>query len=141
MSVSDLTLIRPLAGKVNCQVLRRVRIVLLGAISRVAHALPLRERLRHVLPNAHIAWWFEPKFQTVLEGHSWLDELIVYNRPRAPWPFVLFVDSVHTFGFHLVLDLQRHIKNGFVAFVWAARVRVGFDCSNGSNRSHHGWAS
>ena len=62
---------------------RRVLIILLGAIGDVVRALPLLGRIRQAWPAAHIAWAVEPKSQAVLEGHPWLDELIVYNRRCA----------------------------------------------------------
>ena len=70
---------------------RRVLIILLGAIGDVVRALPLLGRIRRAWPAAHIAWAVEPKSQAVLEGHPWLDELIVYDRRRAPFSFLPFL--------------------------------------------------
>src|SRR5271154_547878 len=74
---------------------RRVLIILLGAIGDVVRALPLLGRLRRAWPSAHIAWAVEPKSQAVLEGHPWLDQLIVYDRRRAPSSFLPFLMRVH----------------------------------------------
>ena len=59
-------------------------IILLGAIGDVVRALPLLGRLRRAWPSAHIAWAVEPKSQAVLEGHPWLDQLIIYESPPCP---------------------------------------------------------
>jgi lipopolysaccharide heptosyltransferase I len=114
---------------------RRVLIVLLGAIGDVVRALPLLGRIRRAWPAAHIAWAVEPKSQAVLEGHPWLDQLIVYNR-RAPLSFVSFLARVRAGHFDLTLDLQRHLKSGVVSLVSGARARVGFDRSNGKEFNH-----
>ena len=114
---------------------RRVLIVLLGAIGDVVRALPLLGRIRRAWPDAQIAWAVEPKSQAVLEGHPWLDELIIYNR-RAPLSFLPFLVRVRAGHFDLTLDLQRHLKSGIVSIASGARVRVGFDRSNGKEFNH-----
>src|SRR5271163_3526955 len=115
---------------------RRVLVILLGAIGDVVRALPLLGRIRRAWPSAHIAWAVEPKSQAVLEGHPWLDELIVYDRRRAPFSFLPFLVRVHAQHFDLTLDLQRHLKSGVVSIASGARVRVGFDRSNGKEFNH-----
>jgi lipopolysaccharide heptosyltransferase I len=115
---------------------RRVLVILLGAIGDVVRALPLLGRIRRAWPATHIAWAVEPKSQAVLEGHPWVDELIVYNRRRAPLSFLPFLARVRAGGFDLTLDLQRHLKSGVVAMASGARVRVGFDRSNGKEFNH-----
>src|SRR6202049_638324 len=94
---------------------RRVLIILLGAIGDVVRALPLLGRIRRAWPAAYLAWAVEPKSQAVLEGHPWVDELIVYNRRRAPISFLPFLVRVRAGHFDLTLDLQRHLKSGVVA--------------------------
>ena len=115
---------------------RRVLIVLLGAIGDVVRALPLLGRIRRAWPAAHIAWAVEPKSQAVLEGHPWLDQLIVYDRCRAPLSFLPFLVKVRAGHFDLTLDLQRHLKSGIVSIASGAPVRVGFDRSNGKEFNH-----
>jgi len=115
---------------------RRVLIILLGAIGDVVRALPLLGRMRRAWPAAHIAWAVEPKSQTVLEGHPWLDEIIVYDRRRAPWSFGPFLVRLRAGRFDLALDLQRHLKSGLAALASGASVRLGFDRSNGKELNH-----
>src|ERR1700726_1172089 len=96
---------------VTSTVPNRVLIILLGAIGDVVRALPLLGRLRRAWPQAHIAWAVEPKSSPIIEGHQWLDEVIIYDRRRAPWSFVPFLQSVHRGSFDMVIDLQRHLKS------------------------------
>jgi heptosyltransferase-1 len=115
---------------------RRILIILLGAIGDVVRALPLLGRLRKAHPRAHIAWAVEPKSAPVLEGHPWLDEMIVYNRRRAPFSFAPFLYHVRAGHFDLVLDLQRHLKSGITSYVSGARDRIGFSAANTKEFNH-----
>src|SRR5579863_283597 len=115
---------------------KRVLIILLGAIGDVVRALPLLGRMRRAWPQAHIAWAVEPKSQPIIEGHPWLDQLIVYDRRRAPWSFVPFLRHVRAGHFDLVVDLQRHLKSGIVGVVSGARDRLGFAAANSKEFNH-----
>lgn len=114
----------------------RVLIILLGAIGDVVRALPLLGRLRRAWPNAHIGWAVEPKSSPILEGHPWVDELIVYDRRRAPWSVVPFLRSVRRGRFDLVVDLQRHLKSGIIGMVSRAPERIGFAAANTKEFNH-----
>jgi lipopolysaccharide heptosyltransferase I len=109
---------------------RRILIILLGAIGDVVRALPLLGRIRHAWPNAHIAWAVEPKSAPIVDRHQWLDELIVYDRRRAPLSFFGFLRQVRRGHFDLTLDLQRHLKSGVVSIVSGASARIGFAPAN-----------
>ena len=114
----------------------RILIILLGSIGDVVRALPLLGRIRRAYPEAHIAWAVEPKSAPVIEGHPWLNELIVYNRARAPWTFPSFLYRVRAGHFDLVLDLQRHLKSGLLARVSGAADRIGFSTANTKEFNH-----
>ena len=115
---------------------RRILIILLGAIGDVVRALPLLGRLRHAWPDAHIAWAVEPKSAPILERHQWLDELIIYDRRRAPLSFMGFLRQVRSGNFDLTLDLQRHLKSGLVSIVSRAPERIGFASANTKEFNH-----
>ena len=114
----------------------RVLIILLGAIGDVVRALPLLGRLRRAWPQAHIAWAVEPKSSPIIESHPWLDELIIYDRRRAPWSFMPFLQSVRRGRFNLVIDLQRHLKSGIIGMVSRAPGRIGFAAANTKEFNH-----
>jgi len=115
---------------------RRVLIVLLGAIGDVVRALPLLGRIRRAWPDAHISWAVEPKSGPVLEGHPWLDDVIVYDRAHAPWTFLPFLNKIRVGRFDLVLDLQRHLKSGLASRISGAPDRFGFSASNSKEFNH-----
>ncbi|HXR37077.1 MAG TPA: glycosyltransferase family 9 protein, partial [Candidatus Binataceae bacterium] len=115
---------------------RRILIILMGSIGDVVRALPLLGRLRKAFAGAHIAWAVEPKSAPVLEGHPWLDEMILYDRRRAPFSFPSFLYRVRAGNFDLVLDLQRHLKSGLTAYVTGAADRIGFSAANTKEFNH-----
>jgi heptosyltransferase I len=115
---------------------RRILIILLGAIGDVVRALPLLGRLRQAYPEAHIAWAVEPKSAPILAQHPWLDELIIYDRRRAPWSFLKFLWQIRHGRFDLTLDLQRHLKSGVVSRVSGAPERIGFARENTKEFNH-----
>jgi ADP-heptose:LPS heptosyltransferase len=115
---------------------RRILIVLLGSIGDVIRALPLLGRIRRGWPDAYVGWAVEPKSEPLLRGHPWLDQLIVYDRRRAPWSFVPFLQKVHSEKFDLVLDLQRHLKSGFISMLSGAPQRLGFAPLNSKELNH-----
>ncbi len=115
----------------------RVLIILLGAIGDVVRALPLLGRMRRAWPHAHIAWAVEPKSKPMLEGHPWLDQLIVYDRRRAPWSFAPLLWRVRAERFDLVVDLQRHLKSGVISIASGAPDRIGFAAPNTKEFNHY----
>jgi heptosyltransferase-1 len=115
---------------------QRVLILLLGAIGDVVRALPLLGRMREAWPTAHLAWAVEPKSEPILRGHPWLNELIVYDRTRAPWSFVPFLGRIRQGRFNLVVDLQRHLKSGIASFSSGSPERWGFAASNVKEYNH-----
>ncbi len=115
---------------------RRILIVLMGSIGDVVRALPLLGRLRKAYPHAYIAWAVEPKSAPILEDHPWLDDMIIYDRTRAPWSFPSFLRRLRAGRFDLVLDLQRHLKSGLAGWISGAPDRVGFSTANSKEFNH-----
>jgi ADP-heptose:LPS heptosyltransferase len=115
---------------------QRVLIVLLGAIGDVVRALPLLGRIRRGFPQARIAWAVEPKSAAILEGHPWLDEVIMFDRRRSPWSFAPFIRRIRAGRFDLVLDLQRHLKSGIISIASGAPERLGFSAQNTKEFNH-----
>jgi heptosyltransferase-1 len=115
---------------------KRILIILNGAIGDVVRALPLLGRIRRGFPDAHLAWAIEPKSAPILENHPWLDQMILYDRRRAPWSFAPFLKRVRVGHFDLAIDLQRHLKSGIISMVSGARDRIGFNPQNTKELNH-----
>jgi len=104
----------------------RALIVLPGAIGDVVRALPLLGRIRQGRPDAHIGWVVEPLSAPLLEGHPWLDEALVFQRP-AGWRAVApFLRRLRAGAWDVALDLGRGIKSALFARFTGAPLRLGF---------------
>ena len=110
---------------------KNVLIVLHGSIGDVTRALPLANLIRRGFPKATLSWTVEPPSFPLVENYPGLDEVILFDRRRWWSTFGPFLRKIRSKRFDLVLDLQRHLKSGFISRWSGAPHRVGFhrlDC-------------
>jgi lipopolysaccharide heptosyltransferase II len=108
----------------------KILVVLHGSIGDVTRALPLAGLLRARFPRASLAWSVEPPCLPLVQLCRAIDEIIVFNRPAGLPAFVRFLRAVRARRFDLVLDLQRHLKSGFISRWSGAPYRLGFHPSD-----------
>lgn len=104
----------------------RILIVLHGSIGDVTRALPLANLVRRAYPKANIAWAVEPPAFPLVEHHPAVDEVILFDRSHWWRTLGPFLRRIRSAGFDLVLDLQRHLKSGFISWWSGAPFRLGF---------------
>jgi heptosyltransferase-1 len=116
----------------------RILIIRLGALGDVIRTLPAVASLRGRYPGAQISWLVEPGAAGVLEGHSVVDEVMIFPRDRLerligglrPLSLAreLFrIRRVLRAGrFDLVVDFHGILKSGVLARLSGARLRVGY---------------
>jgi lipopolysaccharide heptosyltransferase II len=109
---------------------RKILIVLHGAIGDVTRALPLAGLLRRRFPQATLTWSVEPASLPVVELCRFIDEIIVFQRGGGVAAFLRFLAAIRARRFDLVLDLQRHLKSGFISRWSGAPYRLGFHRSD-----------
>jgi len=114
----------------------RVLIVLPGAIGDVVRALPLAGRIRAGRPDAWIGWMVEPPSAPLLQGHPWIDEVVVFRRREGLAAVRALVRQLRLGGWDVALDLGRGIKSAAVAWLSGAPDRIGFAAADGRE---HGW--
>jgi lipopolysaccharide heptosyltransferase II len=66
----------------------------------------------------------------LLDYHPALNNVLLYQRGRGAQEFLPFLRRVRQQRFDLVLDLQRHLKSGFISFWSGALIRLGFHHRN-----------
>jgi heptosyltransferase-1 len=109
-----------------------ILIVKLSSIGDVIMATPVARGLRELYPDARIDWIVEPLSADVLAGNPFLNEVIVWDRPRGKKAGALALLSairslrrrIHG-RYDLVLDLQGLIRTGLVGLAAGAPVRAG----------------
>lgn len=110
----------------------RILIVKLSSIGDVIMATPVARGLRQLYPDARIDWIVEPLSADVLCGNPFLDDVLVWERPRGKRAGALALLSalrslrrrIHG-RYDLVLDLQGLIRTGLVGLAAGAPVRAG----------------
>lgn len=125
--------------------IQRILIVKLSAIGDVAMATPVPKALKERLPSSYIAWLVEDKAQEVVQGHPYLDEVIVVPRRRwaqlqkeGAWVKYLrevwaFIRQIRVRKFDLAIDLQGLFRSGLWTWLSGAPFRLGYsDAREGS---------
>ena len=118
--------------------MHKILILKFSALGDVVHTLPFAATLRKTLPDSHISWMVEERFQDILQGNPDIDEVIPLRTKvwRKNWnakSLGEILDTIKTLRQHkfdLVFDLHGLLKSGFIARLSDASNRVGFHRKN-----------
>jgi lipopolysaccharide heptosyltransferase I len=114
----------------------KVLIVRLSAIGDVIHTIPSLVALKETFPEWRICWLVEDTSAPLLQGHPYLEELLVIQRPWKNTKLsVKAICSdlkemyrvwrvVRAGGFDVVLDFQGLLKSGLWSWLSGARRRI-----------------
>ncbi|NDE34386.1 MAG: lipopolysaccharide heptosyltransferase, partial [Gammaproteobacteria bacterium] len=128
----------------TCPPPKRILIIRLSAIGDIIMASGLIPALRHLWPNATIAWLAEDAMADTLAQNPKLDR--VHRIPRAAWrkmrkenDYLGLIKSLLAMKrqltnerYDLVLDLQGLLKSGIWAWASGAPYRIGLGSREGS---------
>jgi lipopolysaccharide heptosyltransferase II len=107
-----------------------ILIILMGSLGDVARGLGLISHIKTQRPLSRIAWLVEPKCAGLVGLHPQIDNIIIFKRAwsvNAVWDMV---QQLRKEPFDITLDLQRHLKSGFFAFLSNGKRRIGFHRKN-----------
>ena len=107
--------------------LERIGIVMMSAVGDTVHVLPVLTALKRHAPTAHITWVLQPAPASLVNGHTAVDELVIFDRARGWRAFTDARQALRDRRFDLVLDLQVYLKAGLVTAMTRAPVKIGFD--------------
>ena len=116
----------------------KILILKFSALGDVVHTLPIAATIRKSLPDSHIAWMVEERYQDILAGNPDIDEVIPLRTKvwRKNWNSKSLGEILNTIktlrrqNFDLVLDLHGLLKSGVIAGLSGASTRVGFHRKN-----------
>ncbi len=124
----------------NKTVPSRILIIRLSSIGDVVRTLPALTSLRREYHDAHIAWAVEDKSSGLLEGHPYLNEVIIFERAktvgllRTPLRWLRgvsllshFIKTVRAGNYDLVFDFHGVLKSGIIAALSNSPKRIGFE--------------
>lgn len=117
-----------------------ILIIKLSSIGDVVHSLPTLSALRGLYPEAHIAWLVEEEAYDILQGHPYIDRVILSKKntwlKNLHHPSQIsatlrevydFVKEIRDHKYDLVIDLQGLLKSGILVFFSRGIRRVGYD--------------
>lgn len=109
---------------------KKILIVLLGAIGDVVRGLTIVTSIKKQWPDAEISWAIEPRSKSIIDGHSSIDKIFLFQRGKGFFEYLRFAKELRKEKFDIVLDLQRHFKSGFTSYYTGAKRRIGFNRAN-----------
>jgi heptosyltransferase-1 len=116
-----------------------ILIVKLSAIGDVVHTLPSLAALRRLYPQAHITWVVEAAAAGLIEGHPYVDRVLVSRRKywqedMAKGSFRknikeirLFVATLRDRNYDLVIDFHGLFKSAVLVWLSGGARKLGFD--------------
>ena len=116
----------------------KILILKFSALGDVVHTLPFAATLRKSLPNSHITWMVEERYQDLLLDNPDINEVIPLRTKvwRKNWTSKSFGEIFDTIkalrqrNFDMVFDLHGLLKSGVIARLSGAPTRVGFHRKN-----------
>lgn len=106
----------------------RILIIRLSAIGDVVVTTPVSRALREHFPDAHLAWVVEPGASDILAGNPYLDEVIVWQRPKGaltPRHMLDLRRQLRGGEWDWAIDCQGLLRSALVARLAGARTIVG----------------
>lgn len=121
---------------------KRLLIVKLSSLGDIVNTLPALSVIRQEFSQAKIGWLVEDRFADLLQGHTAIDHLFIYERQK--WKRSLlsgekrketigdilsFYRNLRRFDADVAIDFQGNAKSGIHAFFSGAAIRIGFSRS------------
>jgi len=104
----------------------RILVVRLGSMGDVIAALPAVASLKSSMPQARISWVIEPRWSVLLEGNSYIDAVIPFERRTfASWRSVW--QELRREKFDIAVDFQGLVKSALLATVARPERIFGFN--------------
>lgn len=107
--------------------LDRVCIVMMSAVGDAVHVLPVLSALKRAHPRMHVTWILQPGPATLVRGHPFVDEIILFDRSAGLNGFLDIRRALSGKRFDLVINLQVYFKAGIITAFTNAPVKLGFD--------------
>jgi heptosyltransferase I len=99
----------------------------MSAVGDAVHVLPVLNALKRANPATHISWVLQPGPASLVMGHPWVDEIILFDRSKGWGAFPDLRRVMASRRFDLVINLQVYLKAGIVTAFTHSPVKLGFD--------------
>jgi len=110
---------------------KKILVIKLIAIGDLVVALPTLRALKKSFPKSHLAILVTPRVKEVVEGCSYLDEIIYYDilgKDKGIKGLCKIISQVHKKRFDLVIELDLYYRiTSLISYFSRIKNRVGFD--------------
>ena len=113
---------------------KKILIIKPSALGDIAHSVPVLSAVHKSFPYAHISWLVRTEFAPLLEGHPYLDKIILFDRkylgtawknPKAFSALLSLIKELRKSRFDLILDLQGLFRTASLGWLSGCRKRIG----------------
>jgi heptosyltransferase-1 len=118
----------------------KILIIKLSAIGDVVQTLPALEAIKKKFPDSSITWLVEENAAGILEGHPFIDTILISHRktwlsmlknpvtfPRGLVRIIRFLIDVRHAQYDIAIDFQGLLKSGILIGLARAVRKIGFD--------------
>ncbi|MDR3112985.1 MAG: DUF374 domain-containing protein [Endomicrobium sp.] len=110
----------------------KILIVQPSRLGDIVFSLPVVTALKKQYPNAKISWLVDERCAGILQGHSDIDELIVWDRRcRLPSYYFSLRKRLRSAAFDLSIDLHGLFKSAMFVKFANARYKIASSSTNG----------
>ncbi|MHC4637753.1 MAG: glycosyltransferase family 9 protein [Planctomycetota bacterium] len=105
-----------------------------SSLGDIITALPVLSALRKNYPHARISWLVRPEFRQLLDGHPYLDEIIIFDRKflgkalyniKAFTAVIALIRKLRKGNFDIAFDLQGLFRTASLAWLSGCKKRFG----------------
>jgi ADP-heptose:LPS heptosyltransferase len=96
-------------------------------IGDVILATALIEKLHQFYPDASIDFFLRKGNETLLTGHPFLREVIVFDKKRKYRNLFLLLGKIRESHYDLLINVQRFTTTGIITAFSGAKEKIGFD--------------
>lgn len=114
--------------------LKNILIIKPSALGDIVLALPALAALRKSFPDAKISWLVRPAFASLLQGHPYLDNIILFDRkflgkawcdPAATKALWTLIGQLRRAKFDAVIDFQGLFRTASIGWLTGCKNRIG----------------
>ncbi|MBI5197558.1 MAG: lipopolysaccharide heptosyltransferase II, partial [Nitrospirae bacterium] len=105
---------------------KRILVIKPSSLGDILHGLPVLSALRERWPQARISWVVKEQWADILQGHPYIDELILLKKNSLTSGFRAFRKRLRQGRYDLAIDLQGLFRSGLIASLSGAPIRLGF---------------
>lgn len=112
--------------KIDPRSLNKILFIRLRRIGDIVMTTPALEAVKKSLPEAEISYIIEAPYETLLEGHPCIDNLIVIPDGLDTKDFLSFLKNFRKRNFDAVLDMHGGPRASWISLFTKSNIKIGY---------------